>query len=83
MATVSDLLDKLADGKMTVDQVAKDFASRKWPAHKRATDAQAHGVEDEDPVDPNSWDAVNADSRLSSDQYAKLSDAYAKARATR
>lgn len=83
MATVTDLLDKLAAGKMTVDEVAKNFATRDWPDRKPATDGQAWGHDDVDEPDPDSWDAVNADSRLTSDQYAQLSDAYAQARAPR
>lgn len=79
MATVKDRLDQLAAGKMSLDQVAQDFATRKWPPRTPTTDGQFWGTEDVDAPDDNSWDAVNADSRLTTDQYAALCDAHAKA----
>lgn len=81
--TVTDLLDQMAAGQLTVKQVADEFRNRKWRAPKTATDAQAWGAADEDPPDPDSWDAVNADSRLTPDQYTLLSQAYKQARAAK
>lgn len=80
MATVAELLDRLASGAATLDQVAADFAVRSWPAHKPATDEQAWGLADDEAPDPNSWDAVNADSRLTPEQYQVLARAKSRAR---
>lgn len=79
MATVRKMLDRLASGRATLDEVAADFASRSWPAAKAASDAQAHGVHDFEPHDDNSWGAVHADSRLTPQEYETLFKAYQKA----
>lgn len=79
MRTVTELLDALADGRMTVEAVAADFAGRAWPKRRPATEAQVYGVADDAEPDPDSWDAVNADSRLTAAQYATLSKAYQNA----
>lgn len=81
--TVTQLLDLLAADQMTVTQVAEEFRNRKWREPKRATDAQAWGAADDDAPDPDSWDAVNADSRLTPDEYVQLSQAYKAARAAK
>ena len=78
MATVQELLDQLVDGKISLDAVAEDFATRSWPKPKPATAAQQWGVADDDSPDPNSWDAVDACSMLTSAQYRTLADARAK-----
>jgi hypothetical protein len=72
MATVTQLLDALATHRLSLDDVAAEFRRRTWPARVRATDAQAFGVEDEDAPDPDSWAAVEADSRLTAEQYVIL-----------
>ena len=77
MATVKELLDGLVGGTVTLEQVAEDFAGRTWPAQKRPTDGQAWGVLDDDAPDPDSWDAVNACSALTAEQYNTLAAAAA------
>lgn len=73
--TVQQVLDRLADKSMTLQAAVDDFRSREWSKPKRASLAQAYGVEDDDAPDPNTWDAVNADSRLTPAQYQALADA--------
>lgn len=75
MATVTEMLDRLASGRATLDEVAADFATRTWPKRAPITDAQAHGVHDIDPPDPNSWAAVSTDSRLTPQEYETLFNA--------
>jgi hypothetical protein len=70
--TVRELLDQLAEGKVSLADVAADFALREWPPMRKASEAQVWGVADDDPVDPNSWEAVNIDSRLTPEQYNVL-----------
>ena len=84
MATVRQLMDDLAARRKTVEQLATDFRTRKWPAPKpRPTDAQAYGVEDDArDDDPNSWSAVQNDSRVSIEHYKTLFDAYQAAART-
>lgn len=78
MATrsVAELLDALAAGRVDAATVAADFRTRTWPARRRATEAQAWGVEDEPAPAPNSWELVESDSRLTTQQYLVLADAY-------
>jgi hypothetical protein len=77
MATVKQLLDDLAGGRLTLKQVCDDFASRPWPPlPPRPTLAQQYGVHDDDPVvDPDSWKQVETDPRLTGEQYGALFDA--------
>lgn len=79
MATVTEMLDRLASGRATLDEVASDFATRSWPKRQPLTDAQRHGVHDVEPPDENSFAAVHADSRLTPQEYKALFDAYQKA----
>lgn len=79
MATVQQVLDALAEGRMTLDDAAADFRSRRWPAIPKTTDAQAWGAQDDSPAHPDSFDTVTSDSRLSSTQYAQLAQAYTQA----
>lgn len=76
MAHVADLLDRLAAGRLTVDEVVADFRSRDWPPVRPTTVDEA--VLGADPAynGPDSWDVVNADSRLTSPVYALLAAAY-------
>lgn len=77
MATVTELLDDLAEGRASLDETAQLFRTRKWP--KPAGDpshAQAWGEADDDSPSPDSWAAVDADSRLTADQYEVLAEAY-------
>lgn len=78
MATrsVTELLDALAAGQVDAATVAADFRTRRWPARHHSTDAQAWGVEDDPAPAPNSWELVESDSRLSTQQYLVLADAY-------
>lgn len=79
MASVREVLDRLAAGQITLDAAADDFRSRSWPKLPTATDAEVWGVHDPAPAPEDSWDVVNSDSRLTSDQYAKLAEAYTEA----
>jgi hypothetical protein len=69
------MLDRLASGKATLAQVAADFATRKWVKPKPLTEAQTWGLEDLPPTDPNSWDAVTIDPRVTPAQYQVLFNA--------
>lgn len=81
MASVADILNRLAAGDLTLDQAAADFRARTWPKPtRRATVDEAQRGDDPRPYDAGSWDAVSADSRLTADQYARLADAYRDAR---
>lgn len=76
MATVKELLDQLADGKTTVDEVAADFRSRVWKVKRKASKAEVYGVVDTEPADDdNDWELVNEDARLTPEQYQALSQA--------
>lgn len=76
MATVKELLDRLAAGEISTDEVAADFRGRKWAKRSPATKAQVYGVEDTEPADEdNDWGLVNEDPRLTSAQYEILSKA--------
>lgn len=75
MATVTEMLDRLASGQATLAQVAADFATRKWPKQRPLTEAQTWGVEDLPPTDPNSWDVVTIDPRVTPAQYQVLFNA--------
>lgn len=80
MKVVRHWLDDLAAGRVTLTEVAADFATRRWPERHETTDEQRWGAVDDFPADPNSWDAVNADSRLTAVQYQVLVEARNKAR---
>lgn len=77
MATVKQLLDDLANRRLTLQQVCDDFTARSWPPlPPRPTLAQQYGVHDDEPdVDPNSWKQVEIDPRITSDQYKALFEA--------
>ncbi|MBM0201897.1 hypothetical protein JNW90_01340 [Micromonospora sp. STR1s_5] len=77
--TVRELLDLLAASEVTVDEVAEDFRSREWPKAPTASDAEVWGVADSPVPGVDSWATVNADSRLSPDDYQLLGDAYREA----
>ncbi len=71
-ATVQDLLNQLHAGEIAFADVVAAFATRTWPAQTPATDSEAWGVTDVNAPDPNSWAVVDADSRLTVDQYQAL-----------
>lgn len=76
MATVKELLDKLAAGEISTDEVAADFRGRKWNKHQPATKAEVYGVHDTEPADEdNDWGLVNEDPRITPAQYEILSKA--------
>ena len=79
MATVRELLDRLHVGDATVEETARAFRERRWPVPPEPTAAQMWGVVDFPGPDPDSWDAVEADTRLTGPQYQLLADAYALA----
>jgi hypothetical protein len=89
MATeVTDLINELHDGTMTLDQVAQRFRQRTWP--RRTTPPPATYLElaaaaqqDPEPYVPNSFDDVVAAydlGRVSDEEYAVLSEAVADSR---
>lgn len=73
---VSEMLDALADGDITLDDAVEWVGSRRWPSRKPASDAVAWGAEDDDAPDDNSWATVEVDPRLSADDYEALAEAY-------
>ena len=84
---VTDLLDALHQGSMTLDEVAERFRHRSWPARKRSQprsflEAAAVDMEDPDPYIPGSYDDVLAAydrGQLTDGQYAVLAKAIADA----
>jgi len=85
---VSELINALRDGTMTLDEVARRFRERRWPRRRRpppdsylemATRAQ----EDPEPYEPNSFDDVTAAyhrGELSDSQYDALTEAMAESK---
>lgn len=76
VTTVRTILDQLAAGTITASAAAADFRARTWPPRAESTEAQAWGVEDYDPPAEDSWELVEADSRLSAPQRAVLRRAH-------
>lgn len=75
MATVQQVLDKLATGKMSLPDAVADFRARKWgPARPTTSLAQAYGVVDTEPR-TDDWGLVESDSRLTPGQYSALARA--------
>jgi hypothetical protein len=80
MATVRELLDRLHAGDTGIEDVARAFRERAWPQQPAApTKAELWGVADAPGPTPDSWAAVEADSRLTGEQYQLLADAYSQA----
>lgn len=85
---VSDLIDALRDGTMTLDEVAQMFRERQWPRRRRPPPASylemaARVQEDPEPYDPNSFDDVTAAyhrGELSDSQYDTLAEAMAESK---
>lgn len=74
--TVAEVLDRLAAGTMTLMEAEADFRRRAWPRQQpRASLAQAYQGDIGAAPDPDSWDAVNADSRLTTEAYQRLAAA--------
>ena len=76
MATVRELLDRLAARQVTAAQVAADFRARTWPPRRKPTAGQSWGTEDDEPAGDDSWGLVESDSRLSPAQRAILGKAF-------
>ena len=84
---VSELLEALSDGTLTLDEVAQRFRSRTWP--RRSTQDPASYLEmaaaelrDPDPYIPGSFDDVAAayhQKKISREQFRVLSEAAADA----
>jgi hypothetical protein len=75
MASVQQVLDKLAAGKITLADAVADFEGRRWPARARTSVGRAFGVEDDPVPTGNDWATVEADSRLTTAQYTALAKA--------
>jgi hypothetical protein len=80
---VTELLDALSEGRMTVEEVAERFRARKWPRrHRPSTDKSAGELEDPDTYVPGSFDDVIIaydQQKLSRDELRILSAAAADA----
>ena len=62
---IIDLIDDYKAGKLTLDELALRFRSRRWPRTKgqqpqTSLDIAARAQEDPDPYVPGSWDDVAA-----------------------
>ena len=85
---VSNLINALRDGTMTLDEVAQRFRERQWPRRRRPPPASylemaARAQEDPEPYDPNSFDDVTAAyhrGELSDSQYDTLAEAMAESK---
>lgn len=75
MGSVQDLLDSYHQGSITLDQLAKEFAGRKWSDTPASTPALNAGVHDIEPPDENSWEVVSSDPDLTDTEYGQLLDA--------
>jgi hypothetical protein len=87
---VADLLDALQEGKLTVEEVAERFRSRKWPRRRPVhydsyLDRAAAELEDPEPYVPGSFDDVIAaydQQKINREQLRILSSAAADAQRT-
>ena len=83
---VTELLNALQSGDMTLDEVALKFRHRRWPRRRLThdesrSDIGARELEDPDPYVPGSYDDVAAaynQNRITSDQFRALSEAIAE-----
>lgn len=84
---VTELIDALHEGRLTVDEVARQFRERTWPRRRRPLpetymDAMAAEFDDPDVYVPNSFDDVIAaydQQKITLDQLQVLSEAVAEA----
>ena len=81
MSTVRQLVQDLADGRVTLAQVQQDFTTRRW-AVRQPTDAQRYGVQDLPMPPPNSFDWVDMTVGLTEVQREALRAAYDEAVST-
>lgn len=85
---VSDMLEALRDGTLSLDQVAQNFREREWPRRRRPPAASYlemadRAQEDPSPYVPGSFDDVAAAFHrgdLSGDEYRVLSEAVAESK---
>jgi len=83
---VTDLLNALRDGTMSLDQVAQRFRERSWPRRAKPLPDTYLGLaaaaqEDPDPYVPGSFDDVDAayfQGKITDDQYELLAEAMAE-----
>jgi hypothetical protein len=83
---VTDLINALRDGSMTLDEVAQRFRERSWPRRRKRAPATylemaAAAQEDPEPYLPGSFDDVTAAyqrGEISGDQYDILAHAMAE-----
>lgn len=84
---VTELLNALQEGTMTLDEVAQRFTERSWPQRDRHEQASylemaAAELQDPDPYIPGSFDDVAAayhQKKISREQFRVLSEAVAEA----
>ncbi len=84
---VADLLNELHHGTLTLEDVAEQFRSRRWPRRRRTEPATylemaAAELQDPDPYIPGSFDDVAAAYHrrmLTPEQFHVLSEAVAEA----
>ena len=84
---VSELLDALHKGTMSLDEVVRRFKNRRWPRRRSPTPATymemaAAELQDPEPYLPGSFDDVIAaydQQKISRDQLRVLSEAVAEA----
>ena len=79
MATTRQLLERLARGAVTLDQVVSDFQTRVWPLSHALTDLEMYGMDDAPLVDDDSVDWVDITPGLTHHQRAILRAAYDQA----
>lgn len=84
MSEVTDLLQQLAAGEITVDAVAADFEARTWPTgpSDAQRNADAMSFADPEPIAAGSFDEVATAyviGEITAAQYATLAQAAAKA----
>ncbi len=81
------MLEALHDGKMSLEEVAERFRTRKWPRRSKPPartyrELALEQLGDPEPYEPNSYDDVAAayhSGRLTDAQYAVLAQAIADA----
>jgi len=84
---VTELLDALHDGSVSLEEVAQRFRERRWPRrrpqeHGSYPEMAAAELSDPEPYIPNSYDDVAAAyhaKKISQDQFRVLSKAVADA----
>jgi hypothetical protein len=85
MSEVTDLLQQLTDGKITLEELAAKFAQRTWPSSPQLSPTQklnrAWANETDVETPPNSFEEVRSawfSHEITDEQYAALKDAVTK-----